>query len=123
MEHIQIVQLLAGTLELDGLAGDGQHRQGCTAAGVAVGLGEDDAIHAHRLVEGLGHVHGVLAGHGIHHQQRLVHRDGFLDVHQLLHQHFVDLQTAGSVQDHDVVAVVLGVGQRLAGDLRGLGTR
>ena len=120
MEHIQIIQLFAGALKLDGLAGNGQHRKRCTAAGIAVGLGKDDAIHAHRLVEGLGHVDGVLTGHGVHHQQGLVHGNGGLDVHQLLHQHFVDLQAACGIQNDDVVAVVSGVRQCLAGDLRRL---
>ena len=120
MEHIQIIQLFAGALELDGLAGNGQHGKRCTAAGIAVGLGKDDAIHAHRLVEGLSHIDGILTGHGIHHQQCLVHGNGGLDVHQLLHQHFVDLQTACRVQNDDIVAIVPGVCQRLAGDLRRL---
>ena len=123
MEHFQIVQLFAGALELDGLAGDAQHRKCRAAAGIAIGLGQDDAVDAHRLVEGLGNIHSVLACHGIHHQQRLVHGDSFLDLHELLHQDLVDLQTAGGIQDHNVVAVIPGVGQRLAGDLRGLGTR
>jgi len=123
MEHFQIVQLFAGALELDGLAGDAQHRKCRTAAGIAIGLGQDDAVDANRLVEGLGNIHSVLACHGIHHQQRLVHGDSFLDLHELLHQDLVDLQTAGGIQDHNVVAVIPGVGQRLAGDLRGLGTR
>ena len=120
MEHIQIIQLFASALKLDGLAGNGQHGKRCTAAGIAIGLGEDDAIHAHRLVEGLSHVDGILTGHGVHHQQGLVHGNGGLDVHQLLHQHFIDLQAACGIQNHDVVAVVLGVCQRLTGDLRRL---
>ena len=39
MEHFQIVQLFAGALELDGLAGDAQHRKCRAAAGIAIGLG------------------------------------------------------------------------------------
>ena len=31
------------------------------------------------LVEGLGHVHGFLTGHGIHHQQNLLRLDRLLD--------------------------------------------
>ena len=63
MEDFEVIQLFTGTLELDGLAGDRQHREGCAAAGIAVGLGEDDAVDADRFVEGLGDVHGVLTGH------------------------------------------------------------
>ena len=35
------------------------------------------------------------------------------DVLQLLHQLFVDVQTAGGVEDHDVVAVVFGMLDRV----------
>ena len=58
-----------------------------------------------------------------HHQQGLVHRNGFLDVHQLLHEHIVDLQTTGGIQDHDVIAVILGVCQRLLCNFRRLCAR
>ena len=92
-----------------------------SAAGVAVGLGQDDAVHPDLFVEGLGHVDGVLAGHRVHHQQGLVHRHRLLDVDQFVHQDLVDLQPAGGIQDDDVVAVVLGVGEGAAGDLGGLG--
>ena len=63
---------------------------------------------------------GILTGHGVHHQQGLIHGNGSLDVHQLLHQHFIDLQAACRIQNNDVVAVVLGVCQCLTGDLRRL---
>ena len=47
---------------------DGERR---AAAGVAVELGEHDAVDAERLVKGGGGVHGVLSGHGVHDQQDL----------------------------------------------------
>ena len=120
MEDFEVIQLFTGTLELDGLAGDRQHREGCAAAGIAVGLGEDDAVDADRFVEGLGDVHGILTGHGVHDQQSLVHGDSLFDLDQFLHQHFVDLQAACGIEDDDVIAVVLGVGQCLFGDGRRL---
>ena len=42
------------------------------AAGVAVELGQDDAVDLERLVEGLGHGHGVLAGHRVDDEERVV---------------------------------------------------
>ena len=116
IEGFQIFQLFAGALEVDGFAGDRQHREGCTAAGIAVGLGQHHTGDADLLVEGLGHVDGFLAGHGIHHQQRLVYLDGFLDANQLVHQRIIDLQTAGGIQDDDVIAMVPGMSHRLLGD-------
>ena len=120
MENLQIVQLFAGALELDGLTGNGLDAERRAATGITVGLGEDDAIHRHGLVEGLGHVHRVLTGHGVHHQQNLVHLNGFLDAAQLIHELLIHMQSAGGIQNHDVVAVVLCVGDGLLGDDLGL---
>ena len=46
VERFQILELLARALEVDRLAGNGQHRKCRTAAGIAVGLGQDDAADA-----------------------------------------------------------------------------
>ena len=64
MEGLQRRGLLADPEELDRLAGDVADRQRRAAAGVAVGLGEDDAGQRQGVVERLGGVGGVLAGHG-----------------------------------------------------------
>ena len=71
MEGLQGRGLLADAQELDRLAGDLADGQGRAAAGVAVGLGEDDAGQRQGLVEGLGGVGRVLAGHGVDHEQGL----------------------------------------------------
>ena len=68
MEGLDHVQLLAGARELDGLARGSPDGQGRAAPGVAVQLGEDDAVDAQGLVEGRGGVYRVLARHGVHHQ-------------------------------------------------------
>jgi hypothetical protein len=71
MERLQRVELLADADQLDRAAGDGPHRQRRTAAGVAVDAGQHDAGDGKTLVERLGDVHGVLAGHGVGDEQRL----------------------------------------------------
>ena len=58
-----------------GLAGDLLDRERGAAAGVAVELGEDDAVELQRLVEGLGHGDGVLTGHGVDDEERVVRLD------------------------------------------------
>ena len=55
-----------------GLAGDRPHRQRGAAAGVAVELGQHDAVQANRRRELLGDVDRVLAGHRVDDEQRLV---------------------------------------------------
>ena len=72
MEGLEGVGLFAGADELDGLAGDVADGEGRAAAGVAVHLGEDDAGEAEALVEVLGGVDGVLAGHGVGDEEDLL---------------------------------------------------
>ena len=88
--------------ELDRLAGHLADRERRAAARIAVGLRQDHAGERQRLVEGLGRVHGILAGHAVHHEQRLdrfqrrVHRAYFLH-HRLIH-----VQATGAVHDQHV---------------------
>jgi hypothetical protein len=51
VEEVEVLELLAGGGEGDGLADDLLDRQGGAAAGVAVELGEDDAVEGEGLVE------------------------------------------------------------------------
>ena len=116
MEDVEVVELLAGAGELDGLAGDGAHAQGGAAAGVAVELGEHDAVEVDVLAELVGGVDGVLAGHGVDHEEHVVRLHGVADAHQLAHELFVDVQTAGSVDDRHV-AVLARELDAVAGDV------
>ena len=89
---------------------------------VAVQLRQDDAGDVQQVVEGLGPFHGLLAGHGVHHQQDVRGADGLFNPPQLFHQRLVDLQPAGGVDNHVVVAVVFGVADGLLrGEHRVLG--
>ena len=51
VERLEFVEFLANTDHLDRTARDGPHRQGGTAAGVAVDTGQYDTGQAHTLVE------------------------------------------------------------------------
>ena len=72
VEQVEVVELLAGGGEGDGLAHDLLDREGGAAAGVAVELGEDDAVEREGLVEVLGDGDGVLAGHGVDDEERVL---------------------------------------------------
>ena len=109
MEHLNLVQLLTGADELDGLAGDGLDGEGCAAAGVAVQLGEHDAGQVQGLVEHLGGVDRVLTNHGIHDEENLSRGDGLFHAGELSHELVVHMEPAGGIQKHDVVAVGSGV--------------
>ena len=71
-ERLQRVEMLAGADELDRHAGDVLDREQRAAAGVAVELRHDDAVELQRLVERLGAVHRVLAGHAVDDEEHLV---------------------------------------------------
>ncbi len=57
-----------------------------------------------RLVEPLGDLDRVLAGHRVDHEERVVRLDGSRDLADLLHHLFVDGQAAGGVDDQHVAA-------------------
>ena len=99
-------------------------RQRGAAAGVAVELGEDHAVDGERVVERLGDADGVLAGHRVDDEERVVRSDDAGDHPDLLHHLLVDRQAAGGVDDEDVAAEAAGLLQALGrGDDRvaGLG--
>src|SRR3954467_7857912 len=108
VEAFEVAELLAGGGEQDRLAGDGLDRQRRAAAGVAVELGEDHAVELRDLGELLGDVDGVLAGHGVDDQQHVRGPDGLLDLGQLRHKNFVDVEAARGVDDQPVLAAAPG---------------
>ena len=93
------------------------------AAGVAVHLGQDDAVEVERLVERLGAVDGVLAGHGVADEIDLIGPALPIDLPQLVHRHFIDVQPAGGVEDDGIEEVLLGVVEGVAADVDGIGGR
>ena len=104
MERLEVLGLLADPDELDRLAGrrdDGQRR---SAAGVAVGLGQDDAGQRQRLREPRGGAHGVLSGHRVGDEEDLLRLDRRRDGADLRHELLVDVQPARRVDDDRVAA-------------------
>ena len=112
------VQLLADADELDRHLGDFLDRQRRAAAGVAVELGQDDAVEFEGVVERLGAVDGVLAGHGVADQVDLVGLDEPVDLLQLVHRHLGDVQPAGGVEDDRVEQLRSWRGRRRCGRRR-----
>ena len=95
-----------------GLAGHPGDRQRGAAAGVAVELGQHDAVEADALGERVRGVDRVLADHRVDHEQHLVGVHRVADVGGLLHQLGVDAEPAGGVDDDHVVQPALGLGDR-----------
>ena len=120
VEHFQAVDFFGCAREFDGRAGDLPHRQRRAAARVAVHLGEHDAGERQRLAEGFGGVGGVLALHGIDHEQSFHGLEGGVQGFDFLHQRFVNGQAACGVHQQHVVVLAAGVVQGGAGDVQRL---
>ena len=117
VEGLDVAELFARADELDRLAGDRLDREGRAAAGVAVHLAHKHAVDAERLVKGLRDRDRVLAGHRVHHEDDLGGFYRSLDVFQLVHQLFVDMQAACGIEENQIIAVFLGKVDAVFGDL------
>ena len=96
------------------------HGERRTAAAVAVDLGEDHAGEREALVEGLGRVDGVLAEHGVDHEERFNGLEEGVELGNLLHHRLVDGQTAGRVDDEHVEELASGMVDGGSGNLERL---
>ena len=64
-----------------------------------------------------GYADGLLSGGGVEHEQNFTRLNPVAQPDEFLHQRFVDLQSAGCIEDDHVDAVLLGLGHRSVGDL------
>ena len=102
---VRLEEEFGGVNQLIDALGD-QGRQGAAAAGVAVHLRHYHAVELHALAEGLHHVHGILAGHGIHHHEHLVGLHSGLYALGLLHHVLIHMQAACRIQNHYIISVL-----------------
>ena len=108
MERLERVELLAHAHELQRLAGDVADGERRAAARIAIHLGEDDAGDAQPLVELVGRFDGVLAGHGVGHEEDLDRVELLFELLQLGHEIVVDMQAAGGIHQQHVAPGVDG---------------
>ena len=108
-ERVEVLDLLSRSQEKNRGPGDllQAHRRAATR--IAVHLREDDARERQALVEGLGGLHRVLAGHGIDHQDLVVGLGGRRDLGHLVHEQLVHVQPARGIEDDHVAAVGRGL--------------
>ena len=116
MEGFEGVDLLPHAHELDRLAGDVTYGQGRTATRITVGLGQHDTGQRQGFMEGLGGVGGILTGHRIDDEQRLVGIDAAVQGGDLVHHVGIDMQATGGIDQHHVVELDTRVLHRRFGD-------
>ena len=105
MEDLEALDLLGDADELDRHAGHMPHRKRGAAARVAVELGDNDAGQRQGIPKCAGSVDGVLALHGIHHEQRLDRPYRGVQVADLAHHRLVDGETPGRIDDDHVMVM------------------
>ena len=108
VENLEILQTFASGSEQNRLAGNGGDRKRGTATGVAIKLRKHHAGEVHALIERLRRLHGILTDHRVDHEQDFVRLHGVANIASLLHQLFVNAETACGIDDDRVVQLLFG---------------
>jgi len=109
MEGIERLALLAHAEKLDRLTGDRPHRKRRTAARITIHLGQHHAGQRQCLIEGPRSIGGILAGHGIDHEQRLHRPDSRMQLLDLGHHFAIDSQATRRIHQHHIDELELGL--------------
>ena len=109
-ERFDGVHFFAKTDELDWLASDGAHRQGSTAAPIAIHPGQDNAGYADLVVKFGGNVHRILTGETINHQQCFAGVGNVAHSSSLRDQFGVNMQTTCSIEHVNIITTKAGLG-------------
>ena len=114
---LEVGDPLAGRDERDRLADDLLHREGRAAAGVAVDLGQDDAVELQRL-GGTPRRSGPRPGRSWRRRRGRCSSGATTSEtrRDLVHQLLVDREAAGGVDDDDVAPEPLRLGEASPGD-------
>ena len=73
------------------------------------GLCDEHAVDAEGFVKGLCDRYGVLTGHRVDNEDRLVDFNGFLDIDELIHHGLVDLKTSCRIEEYEIHAFFSGM--------------
>ncbi len=113
MKRLKRIDLLAKCGKFDRATRYRFDRQGRTAPGIPIQLRENDASQCQLLIKALGYIYRVLTRHGVHDQEHFIRLGHFVDLTELLHQGFVDMEPACGIDQQIVITVVLRMLQSL----------
>ncbi len=116
VELDDVAVLLAVAHERDGLVDGVSDREGRSALGVGVYLGEDDRVDPDGLIEDPGLLDRVVAGEGVADEDLQVGLGDPDDLLHLLDEVVVRLHPAGGVDEDDVLPLGAGVLDGVVGD-------
>ena len=120
MENVKRFHLFARSDKENGLINHVTNGKGSTTAGVAVKFCQHNSFEVEAVVELFGGVHGVLSGHGINHEERVVGLNRSLDGGDFVHQFLIDGEASGGIDDDGVIAFRLGFVNAFKSNLDGV---
>ncbi|CAB4569143.1 unannotated protein [freshwater metagenome] len=117
VERLELVETFTGGCEQNRATRARDNRKCGTTAGVTVELRENDTREVDTLLKRLGRGNRILTDHRVDDEQNLVGVRRLANLGCLLHHLGVNAESAGCVDDDDVVNLIDGVLDRLLGDL------
>ena len=66
-------------------------------------------VNTNLLIKGIGYIHGILSGHGIHNQYGLIYIHSCLDLFKLFHHGFIHMKTTCRIKDHNIMTMISGM--------------
>ncbi len=88
------------------------NRERRTAASITVDFGQHDAGERQRFVKRFSGIGRILTGHGIDHKQRFNRLNRGMNLLDLVHHRFIDVQTAGGIHQQHIVEFQFGFFER-----------
>ena len=116
MEYVDSLHLFACTNKLDRLGNNGADTQRSTATGVAIELGEHNAIEIQTVVEFLCCVYSILTSHRVYYEQCFIRIESLLERRNLVHHFLVNSQSTGGIHDYYIVTLSLSLLDGIVGD-------
>ena len=117
MEHIDCFHLLACTYKLDRLYNHRTDAECSTASCVTIKLRQYHAVEIKPVVERLRRIHGILTGHRVNHEERLVRIHSILQPFDFVHHLLVYCESTGGIYDNHVIVLCLSLLDGIAGNL------
>ena len=117
----EVGKLFPDTNKLDGLIGNRSHRKCGSASGVAVELGQDQAVQPDGIVESLGNANGLLTSGRVGNEQGFPGINKITEAFELTDKIIVHFLAACGIENDDCAVLVVGPLECRFGHLENVG--